>query len=111
MCIFCKIIDGGIPSTIIYEDDTIMAFKDVEPTAPVHILIVPKEHIESCNDITSENGDVIAKIFVAVPKIMKTLGVTGGYRVITNIGKDGNQTVKHLHFHVIGGRLLNWPAG
>ena len=112
MCIFCKIVAGEIPSTKVYEDDKILAFNDIEPQAPVHIIIIPKEHIPSANAINENNADVIAHIFKTIPKIAKEAGVSeSGYRVVNNCGKDGGQTVMHLHFHLTGGRQFGWPAG
>lgn len=112
MCIFCKIVAGEIPSKKVYEDDLILAFNDIEPQAPVHVVIIPKEHIESANMITSENSKVIAHIFETIPKLAKELGVAeSGYRVINNCGVDGGQTVPHIHFHLTGGRQFGWPAG
>ena len=112
MCIFCKIVAGEIPSKKVYEDDLILAFYDIEPQAPVHIVIIPKEHIESANMITSENSKVIAHIFETIPKLAKELGVAeSGYRVVNNCGADGGQTVPHIHFHLTGGRQFGWPAG
>ena len=112
MCIFCKIAAGEIPSSKVYEDDLILAFNDIEPQAPVHVIIIPKEHITSANEITSKNSSVIAHIFETIPKIAKELGVSeSGYRVINNCGADGGQTVEHIHFHLTGGRQFGWPAG
>ncbi len=112
MCIFCKIIAGEIPSSKVYEDEKILAFNDIEPQAPVHVIIIPKEHITSANAITPENSSVIAHIFETIPKIAKDLGVAeSGYRVINNCGADGGQTVEHIHFHLTGGRQFGWPAG
>lgn len=112
MCIFCKIVAGEIPSKKVYEDDLILAFYDIEPQAPVHIVIIPKEHIESVNMVTSENSKVIAHIFETIPKLAKELGVAeSGYRVVNNCGADGGQTVPHIHFHLTGGRQFGWPAG
>ena len=112
MCIFCKIVAGEIPSTKVYEDDKILAFRDIEPQAPVHIIIIPKEHIPSANAITAENASVIAHIFTKIPEIAKAEGVDmSGYRVVNNCGKDGGQTVEHIHFHLTGGREFGWPAG
>ncbi len=102
MCIFCEIIAGNIPSTKVYEDDKILAFKDINPVAPVHIIVVPKVHIESANDINSQNSDVISAIFEKIPEIAKSQGIDS-YRIINNCGDDAGQTVKHLHFHIIGG--------
>ncbi len=102
MCIFCEIIAGNIPSTKVYEDDKILAFKDINPVAPVHIIVVPKVHIESANDVNSQNSDVISAIFEKIPEIAKSQGIDS-YRIINNCGDDAGQTVKHLHFHIIGG--------
>ena len=107
MCIFCKIIEGQIPSKKVYEDDTILAFHDVNPQAPVHILVIPKAHIPSCDAITADNASVVASIFSKIPEIAKAAGLTNGYRVITNCGDDACQSVKHLHFHMIGGKQLS----
>ena len=112
MCIFCKIIAGEIPSNKVYEDDKILAFHDIEPQAPVHVIIIPKEHITSANAITKENSAKIAYIFEKIPEIAKKLGVfESGYRIINNCGADGGQTVEHIHFHMMGGRPCLWPAG
>lgn len=102
MCIFCEIIAGNIPSTKVYEDDKILAFKDINPVAPVHIIVVPKVHIESTNDVNSQNSDFISAIFEKIPEIAKSQGIDS-YRIINNCGDDAGQTVKHLHFHIIGG--------
>lgn len=102
MCIFCEIIAGNIPSTKVYEDDKILAFKDINPVAPVHIIVVPKVHIESTNDVNSQNSDVISALFEKIPEIAKSQGIDS-YRIINNCGDDAGQTVKHLHFHIIGG--------
>ena len=110
-CIFCKIINGEIPSTKVYEDDSVYAFRDINPMAPIHVLIVPKAHIESADGITAENADCVARIFEAIPKIAKAEGLANGYRVITNCGEDGCQSVKHLHFHLLSGRDFTWPPG
>ncbi|MCI9112308.1 MAG: histidine triad nucleotide-binding protein [Eubacterium sp.] len=105
MCLFCEIVNGNIPSTKVYEDDIIYAFKDINPVAPVHFLVVPKEHIGSVNDVTAENSKYVAHIFEKIPEIAKSQGIDS-YRVISNCGKDAGQTVLHLHFHVIGGTEL-----
>ncbi|MBQ3483364.1 MAG: histidine triad nucleotide-binding protein [Clostridia bacterium] len=105
-CIFCKIAAGEIPSTCVYQDESIFAFRDINPQAPVHVLIIPRTHICCADAITDENSDVVAKIFAAIPKIAKAEGLTNGYRVLTNCGEDACQTVKHLHFHLLGGRKL-----
>ena len=105
-CLFCKIISGEIPSQLVYEDEHVLAFRDIAPQAPVHILIVPKEHIASAADLNPENSSHAAKCFDAIAKIAKSEGLDSGFRVITNIGPDGGQTVYHLHFHLIGGKAL-----
>lgn len=111
-CIFCKIAKGEIPSKKIYEDDNVIAFHDISPEAPVHFLVIPKTHIQSVNDINEENANIIAHIFIVINKIVKELQVDeDGYRVVTNCGKHGGQTVDHIHFHVLAGRKLTWPAG
>lgn len=106
-CIFCKIAEGIVPSNKVYEDEKIIAFHDIQPQTPVHIVIIPKQHIESMNGITPENSDVIARIFEVIPQIAKENHLTDGYRVVSNCGKDGGQTVFHLHFHLMGGKKLN----
>ena len=111
-CIFCKIISGEIPSAKVYEDERVCAFNDVSPEAPVHVLIVPKEHIESANDIDDKNASLVADIFLTAKKIAKEKGISDkGYRIVNNCGEDGGQSVKHLHFHLLGGRSLAWPPG
>ena len=110
-CIFCKIAAGEIPAKKAYEDESVVAFYDLEPQAPVHILIIPKEHIASCAEITAENSAVVAHIFEVAAKLGKELGLDNGYRIVNNCGADGGQTVHHLHFHFMGGRQFGWPAG
>ena len=105
-CLFCKIIAGEIPSTKVYEDDKVFAFRDINPQAPVHVLVLPKEHMDSANAITAENVGNVAAVFEAIPKIAAVEGLTDGYRVINNCGADAGQTVMHIHFHLIGGRKL-----
>lgn len=105
-CIFCKIIAGDIPSNKVYEDDKILAFHDINPEAPVHVLVIPKVHIPSMDAVTEENSAVVAYIFEKIPAIAKTAGITNGYRVISNCGPDAAQSVPHLHFHILGGKEL-----
>ena len=105
-CIFCRIIEGSIPSAKVYEDDMVYAFRDIAPMAPVHILVVPKCHMASVNEVTAENSAYVARIFEVIPQIAKAEGLENGYRVITNCGEDGCQSVGHLHFHVLGGKKL-----
>jgi histidine triad (HIT) family protein len=110
-CIFCKIIKGEIPSSKVYENEYVYAFRDINPQAPVHILVVPKEHISSVDEITAENSAIVAKIFEAIPEIAKSEKLSGGYRVISNCGADACQSVKHLHFHILGGAQLGEQMG
>lgn len=105
-CLFCRIMSGEIPSTKVYEDETIYAFRDIAPMAPVHILIVPKAHIASAADITTENADLIAHIFAVIPQIAAAEGLENGFRVVTNSGADACQSVQHLHFHLLGGAKM-----
>ena len=106
-CLFCKIAGGEIPSKKVYEDDQILAFRDINPMAPTHILVIPKQHIGGVDEITPENSAVVAHIFEMIAVIAKEEGLTGGYRVVSNIGEDGGQTVRHLHFHILGGKKLS----
>ena len=105
-CIFCMIIGGDIPSTKVYEDDTALAFRDINPQAPTHILVIPKTHIPSVDGITAENSAIVSHIFEIIPRIAAAEGLTGGYRVVSNCGPDAGQTVPHLHFHILGGKQL-----
>ena len=105
-CLFCKIVAGEIPSTKVYEDDQILAFRDIAPQAPTHILVVPKAHIADCNGVNVENSAVVAHIFEVIPQIAKAEGLVNGYRVVSNCGDDGCQSVHHLHFHILGGKKL-----
>jgi histidine triad (HIT) family protein len=110
-CVFCKIANGEIPSKKAYEDDKVLAFYDLDPQAPVHILIIPKEHIQSVEDITPQNSAIVAHIFEVAANLAKENHLTDGFRVVSNIGKDGGQSVPHLHFHLLGGRSMKWPPG
>ncbi len=106
-CIFCKIIAGEIPSAKVYEDDKIFAFRDINPQAPVHVLIIPKEHIGGADEVTPENADICARIFEKIPEIAKSEKLSGGYRIISNCGPDAAQSVRHLHFHLLGGMQMS----
>ena len=106
-CIFCKIIAGEIPSKKIYEDDRVYAFLDINPQAPIHALVIPKEHICCADAVNETNSGTVAHIFEVIPKIAAELGATGGYRIVSNCGDDACQTVKHLHFHILGGKKLS----
>lgn len=110
-CLFCKIIAGEIPSTKVYEDDFVYAFKDIDPQAPFHAVVVPKIHIASADGINGTNSIYISKIFEAIAKIAEENELSDGYRVVNNCGSDGGQTVGHIHFHVLAGRRLHWPPG
>ena len=110
-CIFCKIAAGEIPSTKVYEDDTVAAFNDLDPQAPVHVLIIPKEHIASAAEINESNSAVVAHIFEVAAKIAAEKGLKDGFRIVNNCGDSAGQSVKHLHFHLMGGRDFGWPAG
>ena len=110
-CLFCSIIKGDIPSKKVYEDEKCYAFLDINPQAPIHFLVVPKEHIASANEINEDNAGVVAHIFSVIPGLAAALGLDDGYRIITNIGENGCQSVKHLHFHVLGGDKLSDTMG
>ena len=112
-CIFCKIAHGEIPSTKVYEDDTVLAFRDLDPQAPEHVLIIPKKHLSSVLDFGAEDRELAAHILTdVIPALARTLGIdAGGFRLVANTGTDGGQTVGHLHFHLLGGRSMQWPPG
>ena len=106
-CLFCAIIEGEIPSTKVFEDELCFAFRDINPQAPTHILVVPKEHIASVDGINDSNSGIVAHIFECIPRIAADAGLTNGYRIVSNCGDDACQSVKHLHFHILGGKQLN----
>lgn len=110
-CLFCSIVAGEIPSNKVYEDDQILAFRDISPQAPVHILIIPKQHIAGAHEITAENSAVVAHIFEVAAELARKEGLSNGYRILTNVGEHGTQSVKHLHFHLVGGRQLSDQLG
>ena len=110
-CIFCKIAQHDIPSNIVYEDDKLICFHDLEPQAPVHVLVIPKKHISSLDDVKEADKELMGHIMFAIHKIAAELGLKNGYRVVSNNGEDAFQTVKHLHFHILGKRKLTWPPG
>ena len=110
-CLFCSIIAGDIPSNKVYEDEQILAFRDIAPQAPVHILIIPKEHIAGAQEITADNSAVVAHIFEVAAELARKEGLGDGYRILTNVGKHGAQSVQHLHFHLVGGRQLSEQLG
>ena len=106
-CLFCRIVAGQIPSTKVYEDETVLAFRDIAPQAPTHILVIPKAHIASVAEVNGDNSAVVAHIFEVIAKVAEAEGLTNGYRVVSNCGDHAGQTVHHLHFHILGGRQLN----
>lgn len=111
-CIFCKIVDKQIPSKLVYEDEFVIAFNDISPEAPVHVLVVPKKHIKSLDNVTDEDKELLGHIQLCIRDIAKKLNIhESGYRVVNNCGKEGGQTVDHIHFHLLGGREMQWPAG
>ena len=110
-CLFCKIARGEIPAKKVYEDDGAVVFHDIEPKAPVHLLIIPKAHIKSAGEINQGNADIAAHLFAVIAKMAGELNLHDGFRVVTNCGKDAGQTVDHLHFHLLAGRALTWPPG
>ena len=107
MCIFCEIIAGNIPSTKVYEDEPVLAFRDIAPQAPTHFLVIPKAHIASVNEVNAENAAIVAHIFTVIPRVAAAEKLEGGYRVVSNCGADAGQTVHHLHFHILGGKQLS----
>ena len=106
-CLFCKIVAGVIPSTKVYEDETVLAFRDIAPMAPTHILVIPKAHIASVAEVTAENSGVVAHIFEVIAQIAKAEGLEEGFRVVSNCGPHAGQTVHHIHFHILGGKQLS----
>ncbi len=111
-CLFCKIINKEIPSDIVYEDDDVLAFNDIDPKAPVHVLVIPKKHIASFNALTEADSALLTKIMLVIQKIAQDKNIAqSGYRIVNNCGEQGGQTVGHLHFHLLGGREMLWPAG
>lgn len=111
-CLFCKIVAGEIPANIIYQDEDVVAFEDINPQAPLHILLIPRRHIGSMTDVTQEDGALLASIYMAATRIARERGVAeSGFRFLTNVGPDSGQSVFHLHFHLLGGRKLGWPPG
>ena len=111
-CIFCKIVVGQIPATIVYRDERVVAFRDINPGAPQHVLLIPVQHIASTADLTKEDGSLLAHIYVVARQVAQELGIDQtGYRIVTNVGPDAGQSVFHMHFHLLGGRQLGWPPG
>lgn len=110
-CIFCAIANHEIPSNAVYEDEKMLVFHDLEPQAPIHVLAIPKKHIESLDAVKEEDKELMGHIMFKIHEVCAELGLDNGYRVVVNTGEDGNQTVKHLHFHILGKRKLTWPPG
>ena len=111
-CLFCGIINGGIKADIVYRDETVIAFKDIVPRAPVHILIIPIAHIPTLSGLTPAEGNIVAAVFAAAGKLAEQFGIAkSGYRIVVNCGADAGQTVFHLHYHLLGGRQMGWPPG
>ena len=111
-CLFCKIVAESIPSTLVHEDDVVIAFRDIAPRAPTHILVIPREHIGSVADLTEEHGPMLGRLFAATAEIARREGIAeAGYRIVSNVGRWGGQTVDHLHLHLLGGRPFQWPPG
>ncbi len=110
-CLFCKIANKELDATIVTETDEVIAFKDINPAAPVHILFVPKRHVDSAQDLTRAEGDLVAQIFETIARVASDEGLEGGHRIVTNVGSDAGQSVRHLHFHLLGGRGFSWPPG
>ncbi|NLI78010.1 MAG: histidine triad nucleotide-binding protein [Candidatus Riflebacteria bacterium] len=110
-CIFCKIAQGTIPASFVHQDDQVVAFRDLHPQAPVHVLVVPRRHIPGLTDAAASDPQVLAAVYGAVRQLAGSLGLGNGFRVVANSGQDGGQTVPHLHFHLLGGRPLAWPPG
>ncbi len=110
-CLFCKIAAGGIPSSKVYEDDSVFAFHDIDKKAPVHVLVIPKKHVDSLAALEEEDYDTVAHMMCVVQKLAAQLGLQDGFRLVANTGRDGGQTVSHLHFHILGGRQMTWPPG
>ena len=110
-CLFCKIVKGEIPSTKVYENEWVYAFLDIDPQAPFHAIVIPKEHIKSAAEISGENSFLVAKVFEAIAEIAKQENLQKGFRVVNNCGEDGGQTVGHIHFHLLARRNLQWPPG
>lgn len=110
-CLFCQIVAGAIDSNKVRETDNVLAFQDINPAAPTHTLVIPKRHIASAHDLSSQDGDILAEIFEVAASIAEEAGISDGYRVVTNVGRKAGQSVVHLHFHVLGGRDFSWPPG
>ena len=111
-CLFCRIVAGGIPATVVHDDDLVLAFRDIAPKAPTHILVIPREHVASAADLTDAHGPMLGRLFAVAAQLARDEGVAdAGYRLVSNVGDDGGQSVHHLHVHLMGGRAFSWPPG
>ena len=110
-CLFCRIVAGEVPSDRVHEDEDVIAFRDIAPRAPTHVLVIPRRHIPDAHALTESDGDLLAKLFTAVRQVADAEGLQNGYRVVTNVGPESGQTVFHLHLHLLGGRPMAWPPG
>lgn len=111
-CLFCRIVEGTIPAKIVYRDQQVLAFEDINPQAPVHVLVIPTRHVSSLHDATEQDRELLSQVMLTCTKIAKEKGLPDkGYRLVTNIGRDGGQSVFHLHWHLLGGRAMGWPPG
>jgi len=111
-CLFCRIVRGEVPATIVADDDLVLAFNDIAPRSPTHILVIPKEHIASAADLTEDDGPLLGRLFATTAKIAREQGIAdAGYRIVSNVGQWGGQSVDHLHLHLMGGRAFDWPPG
>ncbi len=110
-CIFCKIVNREIPSSVVYEDDDFLAFRDINPVAPTHVLLIPKKHYSSVLDVAEDDAGLMGRMIALIPRIARQLGIDEGFRVVINTGAKGGQTVYHLHLHLLGGREFHWPPG
>lgn len=110
-CLFCKIAAKELPSEIVRETDDVLAFKDINPAAPTHVLVIPKRHVASAQELSASDGDLLGEMFEVMASIARDANVDGGHRIVTNVGPDAGQSVHHLHFHLLGGRTMSWPPG
>jgi histidine triad (HIT) family protein len=110
-CLFCKIVAKEIDSKVVHESSEVLAFHDINPAAPTHVLVIPKRHIASAEELGPDDGDLLAEMFQTMTAVAKAAGLANGHRIVTNVGQDAGQAVHHLHFHVLGGRSLSWPPG
>ncbi|CAN5194738.1 histidine triad nucleotide-binding protein [soil metagenome] len=110
-CLFCKIVADEVPSERVFDDDDVIAFRDINPKAPTHVLVIPRRHIPDAHALTDADGDILGKLFAAARRVADEAGLEKGYRIVTNVGPESGQTVFHLHFHVLGGRPMTWPPG